>query len=148
MEDISEKVVETATKKIGRFSPVIVSLICVGLILFILFTQCEVSSIRLKAKDASLVLIFLALLAYVNGYEVWFLVLLGVFVVIYFMPEGVINKAISPMVKKKGKKVKPRVKEEVYEETQEYTTDNEITLDTDIDDEVENVYESVEKERE
>ena len=61
----------------SRISSVIVSVFCIGIIIFILFTQMEISTIKLKLKDASLILIFIALLVYINGYEKLFLVLLG-----------------------------------------------------------------------
>ena len=60
----------------SRISSVIVSVFCIGIIVFILFTQMEISTIKLKMKDASLILIFLALLVYINGYEKLFLALL------------------------------------------------------------------------
>ena len=76
----------------SRISSVIVSIFCIGIIVFILFTQMEISTIKLKLKDASLILIFLALLVYINGYERLFLLLLLVFVIIYFTPNDYFNK--------------------------------------------------------
>lgn len=120
----------------SKYRNVIVSLFCVGIILFILFTQCEVSNIRLKMKDASLILIFFALLAYINGYEKLFILLLVIFVLIYFTPQKYINKFFSPILKKSINQPKSIIKEksipdDITEKT--YTTDNEITIDTDID---------------
>jgi hypothetical protein len=85
----------------NRISSVIISIVCVGIILFILFTQCEISNIRLKPKDASLLLIFIALLAYINGYEKIFLLLLFIFVVIYFTPTKYIEDISSLFITKK-----------------------------------------------
>jgi len=129
----------------NKFSPVLISIFCIGIIFFILFTQCEVSNIKLKPKDASLVLIFLALLAYINNYNVLFLMLLFSFIILYFSPEDYINKILSPFFKKdkpksiikKSKEKKVRIEEEIpdidIETDVETTTDNEITIDTDID---------------
>jgi len=117
-----------------NYGPVLISLFCVGIIIFILFTQCEVSNIKLKAKDASLVLIFLALLAYINNYQFLFLLLLGVFIFIYFAPNELINKLFAPFIKTKPmKSIIKKPKENIEIETPELTTDNEITLDTDIE---------------
>ena len=119
----------------SKYSSVIVSLFCVGVILFILFTQCEVSNIKLKMKDASLVLIFFALLAYINGYEKIFILLLLAFVLIYFTPQKYIDKYLSPILKKQTpdppKPILKQIPEDINEKT--YTTDNELTIDADID---------------
>ena len=138
-----ENVVEILNIQNGnKYSSVLVSLFCVGIIIFILFTQCKVSNIRLQMKDASLILIFIALLAYINGYEKLFILLLLVFVLIYFTPQRIIEKYLSPFLNTKNTKkdTKPILKEklpkqEFTEETNEktYTTDNEITIDADID---------------
>jgi len=149
----------------NRISSVIISIVCVGIILFILFTQCEISNIRLKPKDASLLLIFIALLAYINGYEKIFLLLLFIFVVIYFTPTKYIEDMSSLFITKKPinnrstfKKLDRRSlrhnEEQQYEEPlyekkdeqqqpdeqpdnqdNESQANTEITLDTDIDDE-------------
>lgn len=119
------------TIKNNNYNSVIVSLFCVGIILFILFTQCEVSNIKLKMKDASLILIFFALLAYINGYEKLFILLLIAFVLIYFTPQKYFDKFFSPIIKKKSILKKENITEEIDEKT--YTTDNEPTIDIDID---------------
>ena len=87
------------TKK--NISPILISVFCIGIIIFILFTQCEVSNVKLKPKDASLVLIFLALLAYINNYHILFIILLGVFMFLYFSPSDYVNKIFTPFLKKK-----------------------------------------------
>jgi len=109
----------------SRISSVIVSIFCIGIIVFILFTQMEISTIKLKLKDASLILIFLALLVYINGYERLFLLLLLVFVIIYFTPNDYFNKVLSYFTQKKSILKKVRVVEEVEpeQEQEEYQQD-------------------------
>lgn len=142
----------------SRISSVIVSIFCIGIIIFILFTQMEISTIKLKLKDASLILIFIALLVYINGYEKLFLVLLLVFVIFYFTPTEYTNRIMSYFTQKKSILKKVRVVEEQepeqepdeeYEqeepdEDQEEINDNydnesqantEITIDDDIENE-------------
>ena len=100
----------------SRISSVIVSIFCIGIIIFILFTQMEISTIKLKLKDASLMLIFLALLVYINGYEKLFLVLLLVFVIFYFTPSEYTNRIMSYFTQKKSILKKVRVVEEQEQE--------------------------------
>ena len=138
----------------SRISSVIVSVFCIGIIIFILFTQMEISTIKLKLKDASLILIFIALLVYINGYEKLFLVLLLVFVIFYFTPSEYTNRIMSYFTQKKSilKKVRvveeqeqePEPEEEYEQEEQEEIDDNydnesqantEITIDDDIENE-------------
>ncbi len=140
----------------SRISSVIVSIFCIGIIIFILFTQMEISTIKLKLKDASLILIFLALLVYINGYEKLFLVLLLVFVIFYFTPSEYTNRIMSYFTQKKSILKKVRVvedkepeqepDEEYEQEEQEEYQDNdeidnesqantEITIDDDIENE-------------
>jgi len=131
-----ENAVEIFTTSNKNYNNVIVSLFCVGIIIFILFTQCKVSNIKLKMKDASLILIFIALLAYINGYEKLFILLLVVFVLVYFTPQKYFDNFFSPLIgkeqKTKEKIQKREVKNTLTEETNE-KTDNEITIDADID---------------
>lgn len=119
------------------YSPILISIFCIGIILFILFTQCEVSNIKLKPKDASLILIILALLAYINNYQMLFLLLLGMFLFVYFAPNEMINKLFSPFIKKKEKKsiIKNNIEidDQISVDTPDMNTENEITLDTDIE---------------
>lgn len=137
----------------SRISSVIVSIFCIGIIVFILFTQMEISTIKLKLKDASLILIFLALLVYINGYERLFLFLLLVFVIIYFTPNDYFNKARSYFTQKKSILKKVRVVEEVEEPEQEqeeyqqeepeeqyddYDTESQANTEITIDDDIEN----------
>ena len=140
----------------SRISSVIVSVFCIGIIIFILFTQMEISTIKLKLKDASLILIFIALLVYINGYEKLFLVLLLVFVIFYFTPSEYTNRIMSYFTQKKSILKKVRVveeqeqepeeepEEEYEQEEQEEIDDNydnesqantEITIDDDIENE-------------
>jgi hypothetical protein len=127
----------------SRISSVIVSIFCIGIIIFILFTQMEISTIKLKLKDASLMLIFLALLVYINGYEKLFLVLLLVFVIFYFTPSEYVNRIMSYFTQKKSILKKVRVVEdkeleqepEEYEQNDESQANTEITIDDDIENE-------------
>ena len=132
----------------SRISSVIVSVFCIGIIIFILFTQMEISTIKLKMKDASLILIFLALLVYINGYEKLFLVLLLVFVIFYFTPSDYFNNIMSYFTQKKSILKKVRVVEEVepeqepeQEQEDEYTeqdTESQANTEITIDDDIEN----------
>ncbi len=136
----------------SRISSVIVSVFCIGIIIFILFTQMEISTIKLKMKDASLILIFLALLVYINGYEKLFLVLLLIFVIFYFTPSDYFNNIMSYFTQKKSILKKVRVIEDIEpepepeQEQQEYEEDEYTEQDTEsqanteitIDDDIEN----------
>lgn len=141
----------------SRISSVIVSVFCIGIIIFILFTQMEISTIKLKLKDASLILIFIALLVYINGYEKLFLVLLLVFVIFYFTPSEYTNRIMSYFTQKKSILKKVRVVEEQepeqdpeeeyeqeeQEEDQEeiddnYDTESQANTEITIDDDIEN----------
>ena len=103
----------------SRISSVIVSVFCIGIIIFILFTQMKISTIKLKLKDASLILIFLALLVYINGYEKLFLVLLLLFVIFYFTPSEYTNRIMSYFTQKKSILKKVRVVEEKEQEPEQ-----------------------------
>ena len=143
----------------SRISSVIVSVFCIGIIIFILFTQMEISTIKLKLKDASLILIFLALLVYINGYEKLFLVLLLVFVIFYFTPSEYTNKIVSYFTQKKSILKKVRVVEEQEQEPEQepdeeyeqeeqdedqeeiddnYDTESQANTEITIDDDIEN----------
>ena len=144
-----------------RISSVIVSVFCIGIIIFILFTQMEISTIKLKLKDASLILIFIALLVYINGYEKLFLVLLLIFVIFYFTPSEYMNRIISYFTQKKSILKKVRVVEEQEQEPDEeyeqeeqekeedqeqeqdeiddnYDTESQANTEITIDDDIEN----------
>jgi len=143
----------------SRISSVIVSVFCIGIIIFILFTQMEISTIKLKLKDASLILIFLALLVYINGYEKMFLFLLLVFVIFYFTPSEYVNRIMSYFTQKKSilKKVRvvedrelePEPDEEYHQEQEEqgeeqseiddnYDAESQANTEITIDDDIEN----------
>lgn len=145
----------------SRISSVIVSVFCIGIIIFILFTQMEISTIKLKLKDASLILIFFALLLYINGYEKMFLVLLFVFVIFYFTPNDYVNRIMSYFTQRKSILKKVRVvedreqepepdeeyeQEEQYEDQEEdqeeiddnYDTESQANTEITIDDDIEN----------
>ncbi len=143
----------------SRISSVIVSVFCIGIIIFILFTQMEISTIKLKLKDASLILIFIALLVYINGYEKLFLVLLLVFVIFYFTPSEYTNRIMSYFTQKKSILKKVRVIEEQEQEKEQepdeeyeqeeqdedqeeiddnYDTESQANTEITIDDDIEN----------
>ena len=127
----------------SRISSVIVSVFCIGIIIFILFTQMEISTIKLKLKDASLILIFIALLVYINGYEKLFLVLLLVFVIFYFTPSEYTNRIMSYFTQKKSILKKVRVVEEKEQEPdEEYEQEEQYeeleSEETEIDDNYDN----------
>jgi len=102
---------------------IIISMFCIGIIFFIFMTRCKVSKIQLKMKDASLILIFFALLAYINGHEYLFVFILLSFSIIYFTPQHYFDNYLSKFLGKKEGKI-PR------EPPQEPTIE---TIDTDID---------------
>ena len=131
----------------SRISSVIVSIFCIGIIIFILFTQMEISTIKLKLKDASLILIFFALLVYINGYEKLFLVLLLIFVIFYFTPNEYVNRIMSYFTQKKSILKKVRVVEdreqepepdEEYEQEEQYEDQEEEQEQSEIDDNYDN----------
>jgi ABC-type multidrug transport system fused ATPase/permease subunit len=124
----------------SRISSVIVSIFCIGIIIFILFTQMEISTIKLKLKDASLMLIFLALLVYINGYEKLFLVLLLVFVIFYFTPSEYVNRIMSYFTQKKSilKKVRVVEDKELEQEPEEYEQNDEEEYQDEYQDETDN----------
>ena len=141
----------------SRISSVIVSVFCIGIIIFILFTQMEISTIKLKLKDASLILIFLALLVYINGYEKLFLFLLLMFVIFYFTPSEYTNRIMSYFTQNKSILKKVRVvekqkhepveeyqeeyqEEEYQEECQDnYDIESQTNTEITIDDDIENI---------
>ena len=119
----------------------------------------EISTIKLKLKDASLILIFLALLLYINGYEKMFLFLLLIFVIFYFTPNEYVNRIMSYFTQKKSilKKVRvvedrelepepdeeyPPEQEEQGEEQSEiddnYDNESQANTEITIDDDIEN----------
>lgn len=124
----------------SRISSVIVSIFCIGIIIFILFTQMEISTIKLKLKDASLILIFFALLVYINGYEKLFLVLLLVFVIFYFTPSEYVNRIMSYFTQKKSilKKVRVVEDKELEQEPEEYEQNDEEEYQDEYQDETDN----------
>jgi len=115
----------------------------------------EISTIKLKLKDASLILIFIALLVYINGYEKLFLFLLLVFVMFYFTPSYYSNKIFSYFTQKKSILKKVRVVEEQEQEQEQeqdeysqqeeneelddnYDTESQTNTEITIDDDIEN----------
>ena len=113
----------------GRMYNIIISMFCIGIIFFIFMTRCKVSKIQLKMKDASLILIFFALLAYINGHEYLFVFILLAFSIIYFTPQHYFDSYLSKFLGKKDKK-------NIYQEPlQEPTIENSET-DIEIDDNI------------
>ena len=107
---------------------IIISMFCIGIIFFIFMTRCKVSKIQLKMKDASLILIFFALLAYINGHEYLFVFILLAFSIIYFTPQHYFDHYLSKFLGKKEKK--SHLQAPPQEPPQEPTIE---TIDTDIE---------------
>jgi hypothetical protein len=105
---------------------IIISMFCIGIIFFIFMTRCKVSKIQLKMKDASLILIFFALLAYINGHEYLFVFILLAFSIIYFTPQHYFDQYLSKFLGKKDKKI---LQQEPIKET---TIDTDIEIDDNI----------------
>ena len=105
---------------------IIISMFCIGIIFFIFMTRCKVSKIQLKMKDASLILIFFALLAYINGHEYLFVFILLAFSIIYFTPQHYFDQYLSKFL---GKKDKKNLHQEPIQET---TIDTDIEIDDNI----------------
>ena len=108
---------------------IIISMFCIGIIFFIFMTRCKVSKIQLKMKDASLILIFFALLAYINGHEYLFVFILLAFSIIYFTPQHYFDHYLSKFLGKKEKKIP---KEPLQEPPQESTIETDIEIDDNI----------------
>ena len=111
----------------GRMYNIIISMFCIGIIFFIFMTRCKVSKIQLKMKDASLILIFFALLAYINGHEYLFIILLLAFSLIYLTPQHYFDHYLSKLFGKKDKK-------KIYQEPLQEPTIETIETDIEIDD--------------
>jgi hypothetical protein len=108
---------------------IIISMFCIGIIFFIFMTRCKVSKIYLKMKDASLILIFFALLAYINGHEYLFVFILLAFSIIYFTPQHYFDHYLSNFLGKKEKKSN-------HQEPPQEPTIETIETDIDIDDNI------------
>ena len=117
----------------GRMYNIIISMFCIGIIFFIFMTRCKVSKIQLKMKDASLILIFFALLAYINGHEYLFVFILLAFSIIYFTPQHYFDHYLSKFLGKKEKKSHPQAP--LQEPPQEPTIET-IETDIEIDDNI------------
>jgi len=113
----------------GKMYNIIISMFCIGIIFFIFMTRCKVSKIQLKMKDASLILIFFALLAYINGHEYLFVFILIAFSIIYFTPQHYFDHYLSKFL---GKKNKKNPKEPPQEPPQESTIETDIEIDDNI----------------
>ena len=112
---------------------IFISMFCIGIIFFIFMTRCKVSKIQLKMKDASLILIFFALLAYINGHEYLFVFILLAFSIIYFTPQHYFDHYLSKFLGKKEKKNHSQVP--LQEPPQELTIET-IETDIEIDDNI------------
>ena len=108
---------------------IIISMFCIGIIFFIFMTRCKVSKIQLKMKDASLILIFFALLAYINGHEYLFVFILLAFSIIYFTPQHYFD---SYLLKFLGKKEKKILRQEPPQELTIETIETDIEIDDNI----------------
>lgn len=118
---------------------IIISMFCIGIIFFIFMTRCKVSKIQLKMKDASLILIFFALLAYINGHEYLFVFILLAFSIIYFTPQHYFDNYLSKFLGKKDIKIEQEPPQELTIETIEtdIEIDDNITIDEQDDQETE-----------
>ena len=118
---------------------IIISMFCIGIIFFIFMTRCKVSKIQLKMKDASLILIFFALLAYINGHEYLFVFILLAFSIIYFTPQHYFDHYLSKFLGKKDKEIPKEPPQEPTIETIEtdIEIDDNITIDEQEDQELE-----------
>ena len=116
---------------------------CIGIIFFIFMTRCKVSKIQLKMKDASLILIFFALLAYINGHEYLFVFILLAFSIIYFTPQHYFDHYLSKFLGKKDKEIHKEPPQEPTIETIEtdIEIDDNITIDEQEDQEIEQTQE-------
>lgn len=114
-----------------RMYNIIISMFCIGIIFFIFMTRCKVSKIQLKMKDASLILIFFALLAYINGHEYLFVFILLAFSIIYFTPQHYFDNYLSKFLGKKDIKIEQEPPQEPTIETIEtdIEIDDNITID-------------------
>lgn len=116
----------------GRMYNIIISMFCIGIIFFIFMTRCKVAKIQLKMKDASLILIFFALLAYINGHEILFIILLLSFAIIYFTPQHYFDKYLSNFLGKKKKNIPNQILSEIPNENTVETIDTDIEIDDNI----------------
>ena len=117
----------------GRMYNIIISMFCIGIIFFIFMTRCKVAKIQLKMKDASLILIFFALLAYINGHEYLFVILLLAFSIIYFTPQHYFDHYLSKFL---GKKEKKNHSQAPLQEPPQEPTIETIETDIEIDDNI------------
>lgn len=117
----------------GRMYNIIISMFCIGIIFFIFMTRCKVSKIHLKMKDASLILIFFALLAYINGHEYLFIFILLAFSIIYFTPQHYFDNYLSIFL---GKKEKKNYSQNLLQDPPQESTIETIDTDIDIDDNI------------
>ena len=149
-----------------------ISLLCIAIITIIFFSQYDIHNLNLEPKDASIILLVLAFIAYINKYEKLFLLFLGIFILIYFIPNEKINSFIKPIFDKftnykesftsttstkkpkektKNKKLKAKIIEDTDndDEAIDNIENNEITIDDQIsildDIETDNITEKIEK---
>ena len=142
--DVVEKIknIYQLSSSLPTWFPNLINIVGIIVVIIIFFTQSEKSSIKLKAKDASLILVLLAFMAYINGYEKLFILFLVSFLIIYFLPMEKISNLFSKNKKKVVRRIRridpeeyeqePEQEQEVYDEM-ESQSENEITLDTDIE---------------
>ena len=142
--DVIEKIknIYQLSSSLPTWFPNLINIVGIIVVIVIFFTQSEKSSIKLKAKDASLILVLLAFMAYINGYEKLFILFLVSFLIIYFLPMEKISNLFGKNKKKVVRRIRridpeeyeqePEQEQEVYDEM-ESQSENEITLDTDIE---------------
>ena len=132
-----------------------ISLLCIAIITVLFFTQYDIKKLNFEPKDASIILLVLAFVAYVNKYEKLFLLFLGIFILIYFIPLEKLKSFIQPITAqisffkkegfsnkddneentktKKKNKSKKKVEPKIIDEPEDDDLDNdEITIDDQI----------------
>ena len=126
---------------------IIISLVCIGVIGFIIFTQCNIKKLEFKSKDLSLIILVFSFILYINGYEKLFLIFLLGFIIIYFVPIKNLQNLYLKISKKevdeekKIKKDKKKKKDEKKEEIEKKEEDDEDTISiSDLSDSIENEF--------
>ena len=127
---------------------IIISLVCIGVIGFIIFTQCNIKKLEFKSKDLSLIILVFSFILYINGYEKLFLIFLVGFIIIYFVPIKNLKNIYSKIsnneetddsnkIKKEKKKKKNEKKEEIKKKEEE---DEDTISISDLSDSIENEF--------
>lgn len=127
---------------------IIISLVCIGVIGFIIFTQCNIKKLEFKSKDLSLIILVFSFILYINGFEKLFLLFLLGFIIIYFVPIKNLKNLYLKMsnneeenIEKKVKKDKKSKKDEKKEEIERKEIEDDDTISiSDLSDSIENEF--------